>query len=422
MTTALAALRSAAADNESGPLRVKAAAPAAAQGARGSQAAQRPATPAADTGARPFLHLMHGLATQDGPPPDDAAAEDPADRDSKTAEGSAATGTSPPADAAPGDSSLPGMAMPLLPLSLDASMQLQLAAHAAPGAFAALAAGGAAPNAAADAAKVALRPAATLTISGAAVPGAGRDSAPDGAARPANQAAAGQDLRLPAPTDNGATSDSRAASAANPAGPTGATGAAAGAGPRNAGAAPAADAAAPAASERPPIGNSTTPPVAGGLPSQADTLPEFTLKLPAAAPAQWRQPLAEALGDRLQMQVGRNVEQAVIRLDPPMLGRIDISIRHEAGALQVHISASNADVLRHLHSTGEGLRQDMEQRQGGSVSVQVSDSNNPRGGDPRQRPPQADAEDDPPGKALAEAERGHQVTFASSSRTEPGSP
>ncbi|HAT33682.1 MAG TPA: flagellar hook-length control protein FliK, partial [Janthinobacterium sp.] len=55
---------------------------------------------------------------------------------------------------------------------------------------------------------------------------------------------------------------------------------------------------------------------------------------------------------RIQLQVTRNSEQAVIRLDPPMLGRIDISIRHADGALQVTLSASNGEVLRQLQGIG----------------------------------------------------------------------
>ncbi|RJF97040.1 flagellar hook-length control protein FliK [Noviherbaspirillum cavernae] len=131
-----------------------------------------------------------------------------------------------------------------------------------------------------------------------------------------------------------------------------------------------------------------------------------TLKL-AGAPAQWQQPLREALGERLQVQLGRNSEHAVIRLDPPMLGRIEISIRHEAGALQVHMSASNGEVLRQLHGIGDGLRQDLVQRQYNDVAVVVSAS--PRQGDAesagRQRQGNPGQEDKTPGRALADADQ-----------------
>jgi flagellar hook-length control protein FliK len=145
-------------------------------------------------------------------------------------------------------------------------------------------------------------------------------------------------------------------------------------------------------------------------------VPASSVKLPPDAPASWRERLSGALGERLQVHVGRSGEQAVIRLDPPQLGRIDISIRHETGALQVHLSASNGDVLRQLAGMGEGLRQDLAQRRHGDVAVTVSDrlSDGARDGGGRPpRQPAADTEDNAPGRALADAEAGAaHVPFA----------
>jgi flagellar hook-length control protein FliK len=98
-----------------------------------------------------------------------------------------------------------------------------------------------------------------------------------------------------------------------------------------------------------------------------------TVKL-AGAPDQWQQPLREALGDRLQLQLQRNSEQAVIRLEPPNMGSIEISIRHSAGALQVNLSASNSDVVRQLNNIGDSVRQDLSSRQFTDVAVTVSSS------------------------------------------------
>ncbi|WUR11212.1 flagellar hook-length control protein FliK [[Empedobacter] haloabium] len=100
-----------------------------------------------------------------------------------------------------------------------------------------------------------------------------------------------------------------------------------------------------------------------------------TVKL-AGNPEQWQQPLRAALGDRLQLQLQRNNEHAVIRLEPPNLGSIEISIRHTAGALQVNLSASNSDVLRQLNNVSDNMRQDLSQRQFSDVAVTVSSSAN----------------------------------------------
>jgi len=133
-------------------------------------------------------------------------------------------------------------------------------------------------------------------------------------------------------------------------------------------------------------------------------------------PTAWRQTLQEALGERLQLQVGKNAEQAVIRLEPPMLGRVEIAIRHSAGSLEVHISATHGEVLRQLQTVSEGLRNDLAQRQFSDVSVNIAPAprgaaganNTPMfaGGDGRGRQQDGRQQEQGPGEALAEANTG----------------
>ncbi|MFN3792779.1 flagellar hook-length control protein FliK, partial [Massilia sp.] len=137
-----------------------------------------------------------------------------------------------------------------------------------------------------------------------------------------------------------------------------------------------------------------------------------TLSL-AGPPTAWRQSLQEALGDRLNLQLGKNAEQAVIRLDPPMLGRVEISIRHAGGSLEVNITATHSEVLRQLNTVSDNLRNDLAGRQYTDVSVNVSQA--PRaqaaqagagfGADAQGRGRQQDQDQDEraPGAALAEA-------------------
>ncbi|NRR31989.1 flagellar hook-length control protein FliK [Oxalobacteraceae bacterium] len=135
-----------------------------------------------------------------------------------------------------------------------------------------------------------------------------------------------------------------------------------------------------------------------GAAGQADAL-----KLSGGA-EQWQQPLREALGERLQLQLQRNDNHAVIRLDPPNLGRIEISIRHSAGNLQVNLSASHSEVLRQLGNIGESMRQDLSQRQFSEVAVTVSAT--PRqglaDGDGRGRQGRDQEQAATPGRALSE--------------------
>jgi flagellar hook-length control protein FliK len=131
----------------------------------------------------------------------------------------------------------------------------------------------------------------------------------------------------------------------------------------------------------------------------------------AGPPTAWRQSLQEALGDRLHMQVGNNIEQAVIRLEPPDLGRIDIAIRHSAGTLEVSLSATHSDVVRQLHSVSDNLRNDLAGRQFADVTVSVSQAPRAQQGglsafadqQGRQRQDGREQDDAAPGLALADA-------------------
>ena len=153
------------------------------------------------------------------------------------------------------------------------------------------------------------------------------------------------------------------------------------------------------------------PLVSAVAPQLADRDPLPAVKLSQATPAQWRQPLAEALGERLQLNLQRGSEQAVIRLEPPQLGRIDIAIRHEAGALQVQLTATHSEVVRQLHAIGDSLRQDLGQRAYGDVSVVVSDGAMGRDAEGRSRGRPQQPDDSGPGRALAEAESGSRTAF-----------
>jgi flagellar hook-length control protein FliK len=157
----------------------------------------------------------------------------------------------------------------------------------------------------------------------------------------------------------------------------------------------------------------TAAPVSGwgiGAPAPAQPAAPATVAL-AGPPAAWRQTLQEALGDRLHMQVGNNFQQAVIRLEPPDLGRIDIAIRHSAGTLQVALSATHVEVVRQLHSVSDNLRNDLAGRQYAEVTVSVSQA--PRAQQAgqsafadqqgRQRQGGREADDAAPGLALADA-------------------
>jgi len=142
----------------------------------------------------------------------------------------------------------------------------------------------------------------------------------------------------------------------------------------------------------------------------------------SGSPDQWQQPLRAALGDRLQLQLARNDERAVIRLEPPNMGSVEISVRHSGGALQINISASHSEVLRQLNTIGDTVRQDLSQRQFGEVAVTVSPSNARSLADGGQQQRQQEAQQQreqqrQPGRALEDGDAG-ATTFAMSGERE----
>ncbi|TLP76277.1 flagellar hook-length control protein FliK [Pseudomonas nitroreducens] len=88
--------------------------------------------------------------------------------------------------------------------------------------------------------------------------------------------------------------------------------------------------------------------------------------------AHWGEQMLGALRDNVELQLGQRVQNATIRLDPPELGALEILVRHEAGQLNVQISASNGDVVRLLQNTSERLRQELVGQNFLQVNVQVS--------------------------------------------------
>lgn len=129
---------------------------------------------------------------------------------------------------------------------------------------------------------------------------------------------------------------------------------------------------------------------------------EPVVRLDPARTELWQRPLAHALGERVQWQSAQGIDQARIRLDPPALGRIEIVVRQEGAQLQVQLTASSPEVARQLQHMGEGLRQELGQRQGQSVQVQVQAHEGGAQADARgqQRQGQSGRDEAEPGQAL----------------------
>lgn len=158
--------------------------------------------------------------------------------------------------------------------------------------------------------------------------------------------------------------------------------------------------------ERPPV----APAMSHVSPTWSSTLADtsFTTQSPSApvplptTPTQWREPLLNALGERVQWQLQRGQEQAVIRLEPANLGRVEIHIRQDAGGLQVHLSATHREVAQQLQGLSDQLRTELSLRHAGDVAVGVSDQGRDTDGRQRSRGQTPD-QDQTPGRALGDA-------------------
>jgi len=163
--------------------------------------------------------------------------------------------------------------------------------------------------------------------------------------------------------------------------------------------------------ELPPV---QTAPSVATAPTAASTfvLEGDSVRLPAGEPDLWQRPLAQALGDRLQVQASHGIEQARIRLEPPALGRIEIVLRQESGQLHVQLSASHHEVVRQLQAMGEGLRQELTHKQGAQVTVQVfEDRALADGRSPQRERQQQQPQEDRPGQGLLSESKAERRAF-----------
>lgn len=87
-------------------------------------------------------------------------------------------------------------------------------------------------------------------------------------------------------------------------------------------------------------------------------------------PNEWGQRLLNVLGDKVNLQIGQQVQRAQIRLDPPNLGRIEISISVDGDKTSVNLVTSNPQVRDAIAQTLDQLKQTLSQN--GSVSVDLS--------------------------------------------------
>lgn len=110
---------------------------------------------------------------------------------------------------------------------------------------------------------------------------------------------------------------------------------------------------------------------AGGVRSGAGAIPEWSPVRVDPHQAHWGRELMAALAERVEMQISQQIRQARIRLDPPELGRLQLTVRMDGERLSVQFHASHAQVRDALLHQQDRLRADLAGEYGQGVEVSV---------------------------------------------------
>ncbi|MFM5401710.1 flagellar hook-length control protein FliK [Aeromonas veronii] len=87
--------------------------------------------------------------------------------------------------------------------------------------------------------------------------------------------------------------------------------------------------------------------------------------------SQWGQQLVNLLQDKVELQVNQQVKQAHIRLDPPELGRLELTVKLDGDRLNVQLNVTNPAVRDAMIQSMERLRMSLAPHHAGGVEVNV---------------------------------------------------
>lgn len=103
----------------------------------------------------------------------------------------------------------------------------------------------------------------------------------------------------------------------------------------------------------------------------ATTLPVWQADPLPAQSQHWGQRLVQMLADKVDLQLGLNVNKAMIRLDPPSLGSIELSVQLDGDRLTVQMHSSNAQLREAMGQGLEQLRASLQQKLGTEVQIEL---------------------------------------------------
>ncbi|MDF2183802.1 flagellar hook-length control protein FliK [Grimontia hollisae] len=139
--------------------------------------------------------------------------------------------------------------------------------------------------------------------------------------------------------------------------------------------------------------------LAPGLAPQPSPQTSPAIMVPGASPAtaaqqldasvdisqpEWGRELVDQLRARLRFNQQDAVQTAHVRLDPPELGKLEITLRVEGDKVNVHIAAAHPQLREALLTHADRLRFDIEQSQLQLANVSVSSGSQQQGHDQSQ--------------------------------------
>lgn len=107
--------------------------------------------------------------------------------------------------------------------------------------------------------------------------------------------------------------------------------------------------------------------------AQSSSEPAFSWKaeLSGQHSSQWGQKLVHLLADKINLQLGQQIQRAQIRLDPPQLGVIELSVSVDGERTSVQLYAANAQLRDAMQQNVDLLRQQLSQRLGNEQLLDI---------------------------------------------------
>lgn len=125
------------------------------------------------------------------------------------------------------------------------------------------------------------------------------------------------------------------------------------------------------ASDTTPVNTAT----ASGVTNSSDTVfswkAELTGQASTAHNSQWSQKLVHLLADKINLQLGQQIQRAQIRLDPPQLGVIELSVSLDGERTSVQLYAANTQLREAMQQNLDQLRQQLAQRLGNEQTLNI---------------------------------------------------